>query len=62
MEHTDPVKESVFVTYGSSSVSMEILAPGKTSFTDSFPLCNEIIFVFNGVYTNCPLFFEDKPG
>jgi translation initiation factor 2 subunit 3 len=28
---------------------VEILAPGNTSFTFSFPLCKEIIFVFSGV-------------
>ncbi len=44
-ETTQLVRESVFVVKGSSAVSIEMLAPGSTSFTELEPLCNETIFV-----------------
>jgi len=45
-ETAQPVRESVFVKEGSRFVSIEIEAPGIICLTDSFPLCNEIIFCF----------------
>ncbi len=56
VEAKQPINESVLVRKGSSSVSIEMLAPGMISFRDSFPLCKDRIFVVNVWYV-CWLFF-----
>ena len=57
-----PVKESVFVKKGSSEVSIDIDAPGRISFTDSFPLWSERIFVVMVWYSVWLCFFTISPG